>query len=83
MITLARHLPVQQRGVLGLEASETSGRHGRRHKLTHQLIYVMQLTPATPPQTLTRPSSRQHAYVTLTLSFGYVQVPSVVSRPPS
>ena len=82
-ITSARHLPVQQHGVLGLEASETSGRHGRQHKLAPRLIYVMQLTPATPPRTLTRPSSRRHAYVTLTPPFDNARVSSVVSRPPS
>ena len=82
-IKLARHPPARRHGALGLEASAISGRRGRQHRRKHRLIYVMRLTPATLPQTLTRPSSRRRAYETLTLSFDYVRVPSVVSRLPS
>jgi hypothetical protein len=47
------------------------------------LMYAMRLTPAMPPRTLTRPSLRRHACVTLILSSDYVQVPSAASRLPS
>ena len=82
-ITLTRQLPVSRRGAHGLEASVTSDRHGRQHRLTHLLIYAMQLAPETPPQTLTQPSLQRRACMTLILSFNYVQVRSVVCHLPS
>ena len=80
--TLVQHLPVSRHGAHELEVSVTSDRHGQQ-QLARRLIYAMLLTPATPPQTLTRPSLLRHAYATLPLSFDYVQVPSVVTRLPS